>query len=136
MLSDKRWAHTTEVYVLHGNFSVAGQWEAKYYGVESYIIHTYYNPSFLGGRGPYDMALIKLEDRVVTPKNERRYPGACAWRKCRSNVAIGTLIGLGSDVQLSTPEYFCFAKVVSLEFCTMNIRKTDIHEHKMHMSVV
>ena len=81
---------------MHGNFSYAGQWEAKYYQVESYIIHAHYYPKLLDGTGSHDIALIKLEDNVVVPERYRRFfPEPCDYRKSRSAVGIGNLLGLG-----------------------------------------
>ena len=87
------WADSAQVFVLHGDFSVPGNWSVNYYQAEDYVIHENYN--FMDSGNPYDIALVKLEDQVKKKigGSGRRVLGPCHLRP--RSFRYGTVIGLG-----------------------------------------
>ena len=62
--AENRWASPIEVYVLYGDVSTPDNWTLRYHSCENFFVHFHYNTSTHGVRSPFDVALIKLEDKV------------------------------------------------------------------------
>ena len=62
--TESRWASPIEVYVLHGDVSTPNNWILRYHSCENFFVHFDYKTSIQGVRSPFDVAVIKLEDKV------------------------------------------------------------------------
>ena len=108
-----RWASALEVYVLHGDVSSAENLMLRYHSCEKFVAHFRYDPSQHEGRGPFDVAVIKLEDEVRIQKSrEPTMISPCRiccnrWRKHQSGVAIGFGSNYGKLMELSIVKTPC-----------------------------
>ena len=95
--NEHRWASPLEIYVLHGDFSRPNNWKARYHSCDKIIVHYKYEVSASGGRNPFDVAVIKLEDKVrIQNVPQRTLLPLCrfdGYRRKRN--LIGAAIGLG-----------------------------------------
>ena len=87
-----QWPSADQIYVLHGSFHE--EWNLKYYSCEQYKVHFKFDPAKLGGPVPYDIAIIKLENRVEALD---RYARPCRFNLAseRNHYQLGTVIGVG-----------------------------------------
>ena len=100
--TENRWASPIEVYVLHGDVSSPDNWNLRYHSCEDIIVHFKYEHSFHQLRGPFDVAVIKLVDKVciqsfpqrpILPLCHTKGRGSM-WKRHLEALAIG--IGLTS----------------------------------------
>ena len=99
--NEHRWASPLEIYVLHGDFSRPNNWKARYHSCHKIIVHNEYEASPDGSRRPFDVALIKLEDKVRAPNFSQRSIDPVILSLCRYDAnrwkrhLFGKAIGLG-----------------------------------------
>ena len=103
-LYDRRlneWIAKKEIHVLHGNFSTPNSWQTNYYPTLYYKTHNNYDPSYLGGFGPYDIAIIRLYKDVTVPRGQVNSIPICRLDLAyiRAQYRFATVIGLGLTQQ-------------------------------------
>ena len=131
-----RWAFFTELHVLHGKFSPANEWYLKYYSCEDYLLHLKYDPPWHRGTSSFDIAILKLRDRIADSPNAILKP-------CRfgdpSGPQQGTFFGLGptnsrqlmSTVLRDNPncanaDYYPVIKNPDVQICFDNIDHASV----------
>ena len=95
--TENRWASPEEVYVLHGDVSRPKNWKLRYHSCKKLVVHFKY--SVLSGeeKGPFDVAMIQLEDNVQLRNSyQPNFLKPCRvdrnrWKRRK----IGFAIGLG-----------------------------------------
>ena len=95
--AENRWASPIEVYVLHGDVSTPDNWNLRYHSCENFFVHHYYQTSTQGLQSPFDVAVIKLEDKVHMRRSfQRTKLPLCRFDSHgRQKKMYGIAIGLG-----------------------------------------
>ena len=93
--AQNRWPSPIDIYVLYGNFFTPNGWVLKYHSCKNYEVHKEYDPTKYRGTGPYDIGLVKLEQKIAM-----RYGGSKTYMKScipqqNRKYTPGTVVGLG-----------------------------------------
>ena len=122
--TENRWASPEEVYILHGDVSSSKNWKLRYHSCEKFVVHYKYVPFSGDDIGPFDVAVVKLEDSVKM-RNSYQPPmlQPCRadrnrWRKQTSGFAIG--LGLSKNNPVTPAE-----KLMETKFEKIDCLKYD-----------
>ena len=130
--TENRWASPIEVYVLYGDVSSLYNWTLRYHSCENFFVHHNYKTSTQVIRSPYDVAVIKLEDKVqIRNSFQRTTLPLCHFdRNTRERNKYGIAIGLGFT-NLNPPVHA--ERLMQLSITKIDCRHLDFENQRIFL---